>query len=67
VILDERRGRRYAQRLGLPLTGTMGLLLLAKEKGLIADLAPLLTELQDAGLYLHPALVAQVLRLAEEV
>jgi predicted nucleic acid-binding protein len=66
VIIDERKGRQYAQRLELPVTGTLGLLLLAKEKGLITDLAPLLAELQDAGLYLHPDLVTQALRLAGE-
>jgi predicted nucleic acid-binding protein len=66
VIVDELKGRRYAQRLELPLTGTLGLLLLAKEKGLVAGLASLLAELQDAGLYLDPDLVAQVLRLAGE-
>jgi len=66
VIIDELRGRRYAQRLGLPLTGTLGLLLLSKEKGLIPRMAPLLTELQDAGLYLAPDLIAQALRRADE-
>lgn len=29
VIMDERKGRRYAKRLGLPLTGTVGVLLTA--------------------------------------
>jgi len=66
VIMDEMRGRRYARRLGLPLTGTLGLLLLAKEQGLIPRVAPLLTELQNAGLYLAPDLVSAVLRRAGE-
>jgi len=66
VIIDERKGRRYANRLGILLTGTLGVLLLAKERGLIALLAPLLDELHNAGLYLDPALVDQVLVLAGE-
>jgi hypothetical protein len=66
VIIDELRGRRYAQRLGLPLTGTLGILLLAKERGLIPAVAPLVQELLDAGLYLSPELVAQVLDMADE-
>ena len=66
VIIDELRGRRYAQRLEMPLTGTLGLLLLAKERGLEADWAPLLVELQEAGLYLGAALIDRVLRLAGE-
>lgn len=32
VILDERKARRYAQRLELPVTGTVGLLIAAKQK-----------------------------------
>jgi predicted nucleic acid-binding protein len=64
--MDELKGRRYAQRLQMPLTGTLGLLLLAKERGLIPSLAPVLATLQDAGLYLGRELVARVLQLAGE-
>ena len=66
VIIDERKGRRYANRLGIPLTGTLGVLLLAKERGLVTLLAPLLGELRSAGLYLDPSLVDRVLMLAGE-
>ena len=37
VIIDERRARQHAKRMGLPLTGTLGVLLLAKQEGLIAS------------------------------
>jgi predicted nucleic acid-binding protein len=66
VIIDERKARRYAQRFGLPLTGTLGVLLLAKERGLIPIVGPLITQLQTAGLYLDPALISKVLTLAQE-
>lgn len=66
VIMDERKGRRYAQRLGLPLTGTLGVLLLAKERGLITTVSSAIAQLQNAGLYLDAALVARVLELAGE-
>jgi predicted nucleic acid-binding protein len=66
VILDELKGRRYAQRLDMALTGTLGVLLLAKERGLVGALAPLLDELLDAGLYLDSALMTRVLELAGE-
>jgi hypothetical protein len=66
VLIDERRARRYAQRLGVPITGTVGLLLLAKEKGLVPAVAPLLTTLTDNGLYLSDALVSEALQLAGE-
>lgn len=57
IIMDERNGRRYAQRLGLPLTGTLGVLLLGKEAGLITVVKPLIEQLEEAGLYLKPDLV----------
>jgi predicted nucleic acid-binding protein len=41
-------------------------LLLAKERGLVASLAPMLAELQATGLYLDADLVTEVLRLAGE-
>lgn len=66
VIMDERRGRRYAQRLGLPLTGTLGVLLAAREARLITRLQPLINNLLQAGLYVNPELVAKVLLLAGE-
>jgi uncharacterized protein len=66
VIMDERKGRRYAARMGFRLTGTVGLLLLAKETGLIASVGTPLAELQDAGLHLSPLLVVQALTIAGE-
>ena len=65
-LADPQRGRCYARRLGFPLTGTLGVLLPAKEKGLIPALAPLLQALLNAGLYLSPALVAEAMTLAGE-
>ena len=66
VIIDELKGRRYARRLGLPLTGTVGVLLLAKEKELVDSVSALLDELGRAGLHLAPSLVAGAVELAGE-
>lgn len=66
VIIDERRGRRYAKRLGLPLTGTLGVLLAAKDAGLISYVKPLLTELVRKGLFVEQELITKVLTLAGE-
>lgn len=66
VVIDERKGRRYAQRLGLTLTGTLGILLSAKEKQLIPAVAPLIQQLEQSGLRLSAELVQKVLILAQE-
>ncbi len=67
IIMDERKGRRYAQRLGIPVAGTIAVLLLAKERGLLPAVGPLLQTLVDAGLYLAPSLVTRALHLAGEL
>lgn len=66
VVLDERRGRKYARRLGLALTGTLGVLLLAKEAGLVNRVGKELSKLRQAGLYVEDSLVERVLELAGE-
>lgn len=67
VVIDERRGRRYAIRLGLPITGTIGLLLLGKQEGLLDEIGPILTQFQTIGLYLHKDLIHQALTAADEI
>lgn len=66
VVIDEYKGRRYAKRLGLPLTGTVGVLLTAKAQGLIPALAPLIDQLLSRRLFLTPELVEKALELAGE-
>jgi hypothetical protein len=66
VIIDERNGRRYAKRLGLPLSGTVGVLLTAKAEGLMPALAPLIDQLLAEGLFLSPELIDRALELAGE-
>lgn len=66
VIIDERKARRYAQRMGLPLTGLVGVLITAKHQGLIPALRPLLEQLVQQGLFLTPELIHTALALAGE-
>lgn len=66
VIMDEILGRRYAQQLEFNLTGTIGILLKAKEKGLIKSLKALLTELTEKGTWLSPKLISKAIKLANE-
>jgi hypothetical protein len=66
VIIDELKGRRYAQRLGFPLTGTVGVLLTAKAQKLIPAVSPLIDQLLTEGLFLTPKLVESALKLAGE-
>lgn len=61
--LDEQDGRRLAQQQGLRPMGVVGVLLLAKQQGLIHAIRPFLDALRnDAGFWLG----ADVCRLALE-
>jgi predicted nucleic acid-binding protein len=62
LLIDERDGRQMARTLGVPLTGTLGVLLRAKALGHTQAIKPLLTELVERHHFrLHPGLIQQVL------
>lgn len=62
LLVDGRRARIEAVRRGLPIAGTIGLLQMAKRRGLIAAVAPLLRDLQRSGFWVSEDLVHQVRR-----
>jgi hypothetical protein len=66
LLLDDRAGRTAAQKLGQPLTGLPGLLLLAKQQGLVTAVAPLLGTLRSLGYWVSDEVVTVVKNLAGE-
>lgn len=52
AIIDDLSARRCAAPLGIPVRGTLGLVLTAKRRGMIAKARPLLEDLRRAGMYL---------------
>jgi predicted nucleic acid-binding protein len=66
VVIDDLDGRNAAIRSGLAITGTAGVLLLAKRAGLVAEVWPLLDQLSDAGFYLGREIRRSVLAAADE-
>jgi hypothetical protein len=66
VVLDDKLARRIADMQGFRLTGTAGVLLRAKRKGLIPALKPVIKKLLDLDFRLKPELVKEILTLAEE-
>ena len=67
LILDDRDARRYAERIGVPYTGTVGLLLEAKEIGFIDAVTLLLDVLLENGVRLSPSLISDALQQAGEM
>ena len=52
LLLDDKAGRNAAKKLGLATTGLVGVLIFAKEKGLINEVSSLLEELRIQGYWL---------------
>jgi predicted nucleic acid-binding protein len=67
LLIDDRAARQEAQRRGLPLIGTIGTLLLAKQRGLIPNLKEVLDELIAHGTRISPALYQTALAAAQEL
>lgn len=66
LLLDDKAGRQAANKLGLDVTGTAGLLLSAKKQGMIDAVMPLLNELREQGYWLSDALIAHVAQITKE-
>lgn len=66
LIIDEKTGRAHAKTLGLNITGMIGILLLAKERGLILQVKPYLDRLIATKFKLSLNLYDQALVLAGE-
>jgi predicted nucleic acid-binding protein len=66
LILDDKKARRTAARLQLPVTGTLAVLLRAKQHGLITSVKNALAALDVANFRVSEALAREVLRLAGE-
>ena len=66
VFVDDLRGRKIAQSLGLQAVGVAGFLLLGKKKGKIREVRPLLLQLLQKGFRLSSRLINAVLEEASE-
>ena len=66
IIIDEKLGRFHAKHTDLSITGTMGVLLKAKSKGLITQIKPLILELIDKDVWISKKLIETILTKAGE-
>ena len=62
VVLDDEQGRKEARRHGLSITGSIGILIEAKERDVIASMRRELDRLVEEGLWIDEQLYDRVLR-----
>jgi uncharacterized protein len=67
VLLDDRWARKHARSLGVVVTGTLGILLRAKQEGVVDVVRPVLERLRMLGFYMDASTMALILRLADEI
>jgi predicted nucleic acid-binding protein len=63
LLMDDHAGRRAARKLGV---GLLGLVLLAKEKGLVNRVVPVIEELREAGYWISDEVAEVARKLAGE-
>jgi predicted nucleic acid-binding protein len=66
LIIDEVKGRREAKQLKVKITGTLGILILAKEKKLITSVSEILEQVQHTDFRISKTLLEETKRRSGE-
>lgn len=67
LILDDDKGRRYAEKLGIKVTGTLGVIISAKQIGRIKSIKNVLEKIKNTNFRLTIELERQMLERAGEL
>ena len=67
IVLDDNAARKTAEFLGLKVTGTIGILLKAKQTGIITQVKPILNDIMKNGFYISNHLLNMILESAGEL
>jgi uncharacterized protein len=65
-LLDERRGRAFAEANGVRVIGSLGVIIRAKNRGLVTKVAPLIEAMRANGINLADSLISAVLSECDE-
>lgn len=66
LIIDDYKGRKTAESLGLKVTGTLGVIIKAKKAGIIPSVRRVLSEIEKTNFRISKELIAVVLKEAGE-
>ena len=66
VIIDDANAKKHAKYLGLPVTGTLGVLIKAKQEGYVNELRPILSQMVEEGIYISQSLIDMCLKQVGE-
>ena len=66
VVIDDNAARKTAEYLGIPLTGTMGVLIKAKQVGVLESVMPIIDAMLAKGIFLSDGLISAVRKIVGE-
>lgn len=66
IVMDDRLGRKVARLRGFHVIGTLRLLIAAKEKGIIAEVKPLVERLKEVGFWISEDVYTDILARSSE-
>jgi predicted nucleic acid-binding protein len=66
AICDDLAARRCAKTLNIPVRGTVGIILLAKQRGIIPTARPIMENMVRSGMYLSARTMNAALKLVNE-
>ena len=67
LLIDDKKGRRFAELKGFKVVGVAGFILKAKKLGLIAEIKPEFIKMRQAGIRISDSIYRESLTLAEEI
>jgi predicted nucleic acid-binding protein len=67
LLADDADARTAAAQRGIPVVGTLGVLLVAKRKRLLPEVAPVIAHMESLGMFVSVRLREEVLRIAGEL
>ena len=66
LLCDDKKAKKYAKNFSINTIGSLGVLLKAKEKGLIETIAPLLNILKKSDIFIDDKIYKMILKIAKE-
>lgn len=66
LIIDDLKGRKFAKKLGLTITGSLGILIAAKKAGTIPTVKPFIDKIKQTNFRISDNLVQRVLTQVNE-
>ncbi len=67
LAINDLKARGVASAMGVKIIGTLGILRLAKDRGILKQIKPLLDELRKVGAYISDSLYNRMLKDVKEI